>query len=277
MKADLHLHSTASDGSWTPHELVFQCLRHGLTHISLTDHDTTAGQEEAAAAGREYGIKVIPGIELSAYDFERGSKVHLLGFNFQPPAGNLKALCSPLLTRRHERTVSHIRILQQAGYPISLGEVEAAAAPSSILYKQHIMKVFMEKGLSTAIYSPLYGKLFKGDGICGADIEYTDMFDALAAVIGDGGSAVLAHPGQQNNLDLAERLAAAGLEGIELNHVDNSAGERMQIEKTAAYLGLFLTGGSDSHGDLGPAIAPGDYMAPESLEPVLNRWCGERR
>jgi phosphoribosyl 1,2-cyclic phosphate 1,2-diphosphodiesterase len=203
MKADLHLHSTASDGSLTPRELVLQCLSLGLTHISLTDHDTAAGQEEAAAAGREYGIEVIPGIEISAYDFERGRKIHLLGYNFQPSAGNLKALCGPILARRHERTVSHIRILQQTGFPVSLREVEAAAAPSSILYKQHIMKVFVKKGLSAGIYSPLYRKLFKGEGICSADIEYADVFDALAAVIGDGGSAVLAHPGQQSPVSKA--------------------------------------------------------------------------
>jgi len=277
--ADLHVHTTFSDGAHTPSAAILEAKRRGLDCIALCDHDTTATTALAVDYGLRAGVATIPGIEISAYDFDSKRKIHLLGYGYRSPANAIEALCTPLRESRDAMTREQIRILREAGYPVSedavrrvalgrMNEVERERWPG-VLYKQHIMMVLIREGLTTALYGDLYRELFKGRGICAREITYVDVFDALAAIKADGGRAVLAHPGQQDSFDLVERLVAAGLDGIELYHEDHAPAHHRRVLELAHDHGLILTGGSDAHGDHGSIHAIGDIRAPHGAAEAL--------
>lgn len=280
MRGDLHVHTTFSDGSDSLLATLNKGIAVGLSHIAITDHDTTAALRLATALGRERGIVVIPGVEISAYHFPTDRKIHVLGYGVPSPAPAVEAICEPIRRRRGEMTLRQISILQEAGYPVSRDKVEATLLrllppierrlrPRD-LFKQHIMDVLITEGVADGFYGALYQQLFKGEGLCAEDITYADVFAAVEAIAKDGGVAVLAHPGQQRSLDLVPELVEAGLSGIELNHPDNSEADKRRIEGTARRHGLFLTGGSDAHGRLGSTHQIGDIQAPpRALERLI--------
>ena len=199
MVGDLHLHSHYSDGSSSIVELIDEARRRGLSYAGVVDHDTTAGASEALTEGPRLGVKALAGVEISAYDFSRGRKVHILGYGYRLPAPSIEALCRPTLDARHEMTVRQIELLAKAGYPVSFDEVAALAQRFGLpgpecrrptppaLYKQHIMALLVSKGVCDAIYAPLYRKLFKGAGVAAGEIDYVDARDAVRAVREDGG------------------------------------------------------------------------------------------
>ncbi len=263
MIGDLHVHTNRSDGSYAPREAVLLAKERGLSYIGIVDHDTTAGLEEAIALGLKLGVIVLPGVEISAYDFKRGRKAHVLGYGYSSPAVNIEALCAPILEARDAMTRKQVATLVAAGYPISIEEVVHASGGAATLYKQHIMAVLQSKGLADGMYGRTYDGLFKSGGICSGDIRYADAFDALRAIRADGGVAVLAHPGQLDSWELLDELLEAGLGGIELYHESHSlADHRRVIALAKARPGLALTGGSDDHGSLGSMHAMGDIRAP---------------
>jgi phosphoribosyl 1,2-cyclic phosphate 1,2-diphosphodiesterase len=267
MKADLHIHSLYSDGSASIKSLLLLAKNYGLDCVSITDHDTVAGTEEALALGHELGITVIPGIEISAYDFEAGRKVHILGYGYGKNPEAIKALCDPILFRRDKNSRKKIARLSEAGYCISVEEVEAIAGKGRVIYKQHIMRALIERGYADDIYSPLYYSLFKGTGLCAGDIEYSDVFDALHAVIADGGFAVLAHPGELDSWNLVDKLVEKGLSGIELYHGSHcSRDHRRVLNFKRKYPHLVLTGGTDDHGAYGSMHRLGEICAPHSFQ-----------
>jgi phosphoribosyl 1,2-cyclic phosphate 1,2-diphosphodiesterase len=264
MKADLHVHSRCSDGSYTVEEVVHQGASVGLDLISVTDHDTVEGCDRLMAAGKEYGIRTIPGIEISAYHYERQRKIHILGYSFRPEAVQLRQLCEPMLIARHQNSLRQIKAIADAGYEITEDEVRLEAGETQYLYKQHIMGVLIRKGYTDNMYSPLYKHLFKGNGPAIGDIAYVSCTDAVQAILADGGVPVLAHPGQQDSLDLVPLLASFGLQGIEINHPDHSPAVRNEIAMLAQEYGLMLTGGSDFHGAYGGSAAIGSETAPDA-------------
>jgi predicted metal-dependent phosphoesterase TrpH len=269
MKADLHTHSRCSDGSLTVEELVDHAHECGITHLSITDHDTTEGLARAEKRCEEYGISFIRGIEISAIDIGTKRKVHILGFGFSSESENIKAICEPLLKRRHQNTLRQLRILQDAGYPVSDTELEQEAGDSRIFYKQHIMSVLVKKGITGQIYSNLYKELFKGNGIAAGDIHYVSVIDAVRAIHLDGGIPVLAHPGQQSSFHVIRPLLKHGLRGIEVNHPDHSARHKTKIRELAREFNLLLTGGSDFHGSYGSPCELGEITAPNSFSSIF--------
>ncbi len=270
MKADLHVHSHYSDGSSTVTELMEMASKRGITHLSLVDHDTVAGIEAAQVEGKKHGITVIPGIEISAYDFTRNRKVHILGYLFDKEATNIRELCDPLLKRRHKNSLWQIEQLQKNDYDIRLEDVAEKAMMSGIIYKQHIMHCLLNHHFTTPLYQELYQTLFKGDGICARDIDYVDAVAAVKAIKADNGFAVLAHPGQLDSYDLIPKLVENGLDGLERDHFDHSIEDNRKVDRIADEYGLFRTGGSDFHGDYGTPILIGELVSPtELLEAVL--------
>lgn len=269
MKADLHVHSRYSDGACSLEEVFQVAARKGLTHLSVVDHDTTKGGEAAEALGEKHGIKTIRGIEISAYDFMRNRKVHILGYSFNKDAKHIRALCDPLLARRHENSLWQIEQLQRHHYAIELEEVEKIAAVSGVIYKQHIMECLLGEPYHTPSYTKLYKKLFKGDGICAKDIEYVDAIEAVKAIKADNGFAVLAHPGQLDSFELIPNLLKNGLDGIERNHFDHTADDCIKVERYALEYGLFKTGGSDFHGSFGRPIEVGDITSPTVFQDAV--------
>jgi len=271
MKADLHVHSNFSDGSDSVEDVMLQAHHNGVSQISFVDHDTVAGQEEAFALGEKYGIEVIPGIEISAYDFKRDRKVHILGYHYHANAVNIKNLCQPLLERRHAHSMWQLEQIKEAGYELNADEIIAAAKPSRAVYKQHIMTYLTGASYTSLEYKRLYKKLFKGNGVAAGDIAYVDAFDTVKAIVADGGLAVCAHPGQLDSYDLIPELFGAGLGGIERNHLDHTTEDHQRIERLAEQYNLVMTGGTDYHGLFGAPIAVGGVVSNTPLKSQISK------
>jgi phosphoribosyl 1,2-cyclic phosphate 1,2-diphosphodiesterase len=263
MKADLHVHSTYSDGASSVLEVMSLAKQNGVTHISFVDHDTVSGLKEIRRQGAIHGVEVIPGIEISAYDFKRNRKVHVLGYNYHPDAVNIKALCEPILERRNKHSLWQIEQIKAAGYMLDTEEIIESAKPSRTVYKQHIMQYLTKEPYESEEYQKLYQELFKGNGAATGDIMYADVFDAVKAITCDGGSAVVAHPGQLDSYDLIPELVDIGLGGIERNHMDHDSQDIKRVEELAKQYHLFMTGGTDYHGSFGKVISIGNITSPD--------------
>jgi len=267
MVTDLHMHSQISDGTDTIKHLIKKALKRGLQGISITDHDTVEGQRLAQAEAAAMGIEYIPGIEISAFDPVSGTKVHILGYDFDLEAENIKKLCAPTLEKRHQNTIRQIEIIGEAGYPVREQEVWEEVGHelehNRCLYKQHIMAVLRKKGFTDSIYSPLYKRLFKKGGIAAQDIAYVSYQEAIKAILEDGGVPVLAHPGQEKLYPLVADMVTAGLRGIEIHHPDHNPEDINLIEKLGEQYNLLLTGGSDYHGSYGAEDLLGLVRAPD--------------
>lgn len=263
-KADLHVHSHFSDGADPISVVMEKAAAAGITHISFVDHDTVKGQGEALKWAKAYQIELIPGIEISAFDFKRNRKVHVLGYHYAADKGHIVALCNEVLQRRQIHSVWQIGQIEQQGIPLSLTEIAEIAAPSETIYKQHIMAAITAEPYESAAYKQLYRSLFKGEGVARGDIVYADVYDAIRAIKGDGGLAVIAHPGQLDSYDLIEELIESqiGLDGVERNHPDHHEADHQRIDTLAAKYGLIMTGGSDYHGAFGSSVAIGEYESP---------------
>ncbi len=248
IKADLHVHSNVSDCSMDRHEILELAVREEITHLSFTEHDTTLKSEECEELERQYGICLIKGIEISAFDFQTGKKAHILGYDYQTTQ-HIENLCKPILLRRHENCIKQIEILNTLGYQIRVEDV-LPFAPYGTIYKQHILDYLVQSGQSETLFGKVYQEIFKNQGPCDFDITYVAAEDAVSAIIKDGGVAVLAHPMQQENLNLVLSLVKKGLQGLEYDHVSvaNNPMAKTQIMDCARINDLHLTGGSDFHG-----------------------------
>lgn len=255
--ADFHVHTTMSDGSDTFEEVLAQARERGVARLAFTNHDTTRGLAEAASLGARFGVEVVGGIEVSAYDFERGRKVHVLGLGLKEGASALAALCDPVLERRNENTHWQLDRLLEAGYAVDVERALALGRASTCLYKQHLMAALTDEPFTSAGYRTLYRSLFKNGGICDRDIEYVDARDAVRAIAEDGGVAVLAHPGQLDSYDLLPDLVDCGLGGIERFHPDHTAADHARCADLAERYNLLCTGGSDYHGRFGAVKSVG--------------------
>ncbi|KPU42585.1 inositol-1-monophosphatase [Oxobacter pfennigii] len=264
MKADLHVHTDISDGSESFKEIIIKAKDNGITHVGITNHDTVRCLKEAIEYGKMTGVKVIPGIEISACDSVKNKKVHILGYNFNLEGENIKKLCDAVLIRRQANSIRQINNLIRYGYDIDLERIFKNAKVSGIVYKQHIMTGLTDRNYSHPSFRELYEKLFKNRGICDMDIEYADVYEAVRAVKSDGGIAVLAHPGQLDSYYLIESLVDAGLDGIELYHEDHDEEDVERVLYYGRKHGLILTGGSDYHGCYGTEIKVGDINSPEN-------------
>ncbi|WP_286029476.1 PHP domain-containing protein [Anaerotignum lactatifermentans] len=258
-KADLHMHSRVSDGSYTIRELAELAAKNGLDVIAVTDHDTLS---HASQIPEGLPVKVIPGIEISAYDYTVDKRVHVLGYGIQDME-LVEDFVHPLLEARHENSMKQIGILEENGYHVDLDKIHRA--DGKYIYKQHIMEYLVQTGQAPDMFGEFYQKIFKNNGICHFDIKYLDPYEAVRVITAAGGKAVLAHSGQQQNFDLIPKLVEAGLKGLELNHPANDEQAHEKIRRYADVYGLFLTGGSDFHGTYEKAAPDlGIYLAEES-------------
>lgn len=259
LKADLHIHSTVSDGSCTIGEITERAVKAGLDAIAVTDHDTCSHFDKLPQPDR---IKVIAGLEISAADPSTGIKAHVLGFGIKDPA-RVEKLTMPLLAARHENCLKQIKILKQAGYSIDADSLNKA--DGKYIYKQHIVEHLVKTKQIARMFGDFYGMVFKNGGMCDFDIRYVSVFDAVRTIKEAGGKAVLAHPGQQKNFYLIPELVKCGLGGIEYNHPENGEEEKSTIKQLALRYSLFLTGGSDFHGAYeAERVELGAYISEES-------------
>lgn len=266
MRADLHIHSTVSDGSLTMEEIARRAVEKGLDLIAVTDHDTTA---HFGKLPEQKGLLVIGGIEISAFDRQRNTKAHILGYGIKRPE-QLEKTVHPVLQARHENCMRQVEILQEHGYSIDLEDMYRA--DGTYLYKQHIMEYLVRTGQAEEMFGEFYQKTFKNGGICDFDIEYLEPETAVLAIREAGGLPVLAHSGQQQNFELIPGLVECGLAGLEYNHPANGSRDKEIIRIYAKKFGLFLTGGSDFHGAYEKKSADiGDFLSEESgISAILN-------
>jgi len=265
---DLHTHSDRSDGTFEPAEVVRRAAAIGLDVVALTDHDTTEGLEEAAAAGVELGVEVVPGVELSA-EHQRTS-VHVL--SYWPELGNaeLQAELRRLRDDRFRRGELMVEKLQALGLPVSFERVRAIAGGGNIV-RPHVAQAMVEAGVVDTEREAF--DLYIADGKPAHVPKHAlDPVDATRLIVDAGGICVLAHPGMwgdQSSVpeDLIERMAAAGMQGLEVDHTDHDPEARARYRRLAERLGLIPTGGSDCHGDrydpirLGTSVCDPDAFA----------------
>ncbi|MFD2171256.1 PHP domain-containing protein [Tumebacillus lipolyticus] len=242
-KADLHAHTTASDGTFSPRELVALAKRNGLRAVAITDHDTTNGLLEAIAAGKEFGVEVVPGIELST-TFE-GKEVHVLGYYYDPTDEELIALTDRMREDRLNRLDKMIARLQEGGIAITKEEVLAEA--QGAVGRPHIARVLIRKGYVQDL--PEAFDRYLGAGKLGyvPRLKVTPE-DAVRLIVQAGGSPVVAHPGLVGKDYLFDTLVPLGLVGLEAHHPDHPLEKRDHYEQLASQHGLLVTGGSDFHG-----------------------------
>jgi predicted metal-dependent phosphoesterase TrpH len=262
--ADLHTHSNASDGQLAPADLLQQAARRGLSILALTDHDTTLGLPEAAAAARTLGIRFIPGIELST-DVERG-EIHILGYGVDPHNGTLQGTLARLRESRETRIERMLDRLKQQGIALPRDQIHASAAGASV-GRPHIARAMIAAGYVSSVSEAFARYLDKGKPAYIAAERLTPV-EAVRLIHETGGLPVHAHP--LSSPDFPGSLPAlidAGLVGLESFYGEYSASQRKQIARVAAQHGLLPTGGSDFHGmgfkegrDLGGVTLPEEVI-----------------
>jgi len=241
------MHSNWSDGSQTVSQLIYQAKTLGHRIMSITDLDTNEGQDEAVLEAKRQQIAVIPGIEISACDPITRRKVSVIGYNCSN-AKKINDILLPYIDERNNIVMIVIKRIQKAGYAIDPEAVQAYAGKGKNLHRQHIMHALVDRGYCPSIYGELYDSFFGKEGIAKVDSNHIPAAEAVALIKSCNGSAVLAHPYRYESLGMLPKLKSEGLDGLEVFHPSHSLLQRQSLLETAARYGLFITGGSDTHG-----------------------------
>ena len=264
---DLHTHSTASDGSLSPAELVRRAKQKGLSAIAITDHDTMDGVAEAMGEGKRIGVEVIAGVEISV-DFE--PEMHMLGYFFGSGFGRLEKTLVRLRKDRDERNPKIINRLNRLGFDINMDEVEREAR-GEVAGRAHIAKILYEKGYVSSM-EEAFDKYLSGGKPAYVKRDKLTPEQGIREIENSGGIPVLAHPiylgfdlscaggagfsaglkrcgeGLRQMDEVLHRLGGAGLKGLEAYYSDNSPEETENLLLLARRHNMLVTGGSDFHG-----------------------------
>ncbi|MBO4913853.1 MAG: PHP domain-containing protein [Oscillospiraceae bacterium] len=248
---DLHTHSSASDGQYSPSELVTLAAENGIGVMALTDHDTTEGIAEASEAGGRCSVRVIPGVELSAREY---NTYHILGYAYNTEAPELAALCARMKKRRDNRNRMILEYLNENGMPLEQGEIEAIAG-GDIIGRPHIARAMVAHGY-VKNNREAFDKWLDTDEIHERmDVGKPTARECVETIKASGGKASLAHPYQigvdNDTLDaIVRELAGYGLDAIECLYPKFTPEQQAYYYHLAEKYGLHITGGSDFHGEL---------------------------
>lgn len=248
--ADLHIHSTMSDGLLSPEEIIDWGLKKGLRALAITDHDSISGIRPALKYSAGKDIEVIPGIEFST-EFEN-SEVHMLGYFMNLNDTNLNRLLKKLRDCRADRALTMVNKLKSIGYDITIDDVKAECRKAKSIGRPHVARALVRKGYCEDIHDAFNKLLVRGKP---AFVERFKLspFQALEVIKDSGGVASIAHPGLIANINvenLIKRLKGWGLSGIEVYHSKHTIEDNILYERIAKDLNLIPTGGSDCHGEL---------------------------
>jgi predicted metal-dependent phosphoesterase TrpH len=269
---DLHAHSTASDGTLTPAELVHAAAEAGLDVLAITDHDTTAGWAPAVAA-LPPRLTLVRGAELSCrwHGAQPAIPLHLLAYLFDPDSPELVAELSRVRAARELRGERIVELLRADGIDVSWVEIHTAAAGGTV-GRPHIAQALIRAGLVTTTaeaFAPEWlGERYR------LPKDDIDVFRAIRLVRQAGGVPVFAHPrasrrGRIVPDELIGELAAAGLAGLEADHEDHTPAERAHVRALADELGLLVTGSSDFHGTHKTVRLGANTTTPEAYERIV--------
>lgn len=275
MRIDLHTHSTASDGTDTPAELVRNAASAGLDVMALTDHDTTRGYAEAIAALPE-GLTLVTGAELSCRI--DGISMHMLAYLFDPEEPALLAERELVRDDRVPRAQGMVAKLNQLGVPVTWEQVLRIAGEGSV-GRPHVASALVELGVVPTVGDAFTEDWLADGGRAFVEKHETDPFEAIRLIKAAGGVAVFAHPaaskrGRTVPESAIADLAAAGLDGIEVDHMDHDPDTRARLRGLAKELGLLTTGSSDYHGSRKTCVL-GEYTTdPEVYGEITRRATG---
>lgn len=252
LRADLHLHTTASDGALSPREMVAAAARAGMTHIAITDHDTPAGLQEALIAGADMGLVVVSGIELSCGG---GEEVHVLGYGLDPDSPALAHFLDTQMQSREIRMLAMLQRLAAIGLPVD--EAQVRSEDTGFMGRMNLADAMCRLGYVASTTEAFDRYLGPGKAAF-VPRERISVAEGIAALRSFGAAAVLAHPGrlQMDKGTLTALLPEwidAGLAGIEAYHSSHDSADRRYFDRMARTRGLLVTGGSDSHGRPGGA------------------------
>ncbi len=268
---DLHSHTTASDGQYSPEELLQLAADAGVTTLAVTDHDTVAGLAACAAAAKGHAIRLVPGIEVSA--FVGPKEVHILGHFVDAKEARLGRFADALRGEREKRMELMVGKMKALGFPVTLEHVRTVAGDAH-LGRPHLARVLVEGHWCTSVKEAF--DRFLGDGKPAAVPRFVvTVEDAIVLIRGAGGTATLAHPGVSRVLQFElEQMKKAGLSGIEAEHSDHAPSQRQKFLGWAAQLDLIPTSGSDFHGE---KVAPDRHLGTASMSPELFAALENRR
>lgn len=256
VEADLHCHTTASDGLWSPRELVRQAASLGLKGVGITDHDTVSGWEEAEKAGQEYGLEILKGIELNTE--ADGIEVHILGYEPELKTGGLLEKLNYLRGARYRRMLKIIERLNTLNIRITPEDVEKYVSGESI-GRPHVAQALIEAGYVRSLKDAFACYIGFGAPAYVPRYKITPQ-EAIATIRQAGGVAVLAHPGIRRLEDSLQEWISYGLQGLEISHSEHSAEDEARYRELAEKYGLVATGGSDFHGEkLKPGVKLGEW------------------
>jgi predicted metal-dependent phosphoesterase TrpH len=246
---DLHTHSTCSDGTESPAANVRLARERGLAGLGVTDHDTTEGIDEAVRAAAGTDLEIVPGVEFSAE--HEGASLHVLAYWVDLRHEGLRTELRRLVDTRLRRGELIVEKLRDLGYAISFERVREIAG-EELIARPHIAQAMVEAGI-VATEKEAFDRFISDDGLAYVPKHALDPLDALALIRDAGGVCVLAHPGMWKGSgavpdELIERMAAAGMAGLEVDHPDHDEAQRARYRDLARALDLVPTGASDCHG-----------------------------
>ncbi|MCC6804617.1 MAG: PHP domain-containing protein [Anaerolineae bacterium] len=268
MRADLHLHTNASDGQYRPAELVELARKFDV--IAITDHDTTDGVEEAQQAAAHYGAPiVIPGIELSAEDAD--GDVHMLGYYVDIHDGRFQEALARFRANRYQRGQRMVENLAAMNMPVDWNRV-VEIADGGAIGRPHVARALLEAGYVESV-KDAFDRFIGNDRPAYVARTRLTPEEAIALIHSAGGAAVLAHPGLLGDYRaMLQRLIPVGLDGVEVNHPSNDEAVRLDLRGIATANKLIMTGGSDFHG---PKVKPdttlGMVSPPDGAVEALKR------
>lgn len=263
-RVDLHLHSTASDGMLTPEQVVELAAARGIGIIALTDHDTTRGVKAAQARGERLGVRVLSGLEISTVLEEE--EVHILGYRLDIDNRRLQKQLALLSSAREERIKKIINKLNQLGYPLHWDEVSPETKTGN-LGRPHVARAMVKRGYAASGEDAFHRFLSHGAPAFVPRYKIHPV-NAVDLVHAAGGLAFLAHPGLLKQMEMMDKIiAAAGLDGLEAYHSQHPPALQQELLALANAQGLFVSGGSDCHGEpgnclLGTVAVPWAQIAP---------------
>ena len=259
MAADLHLHTTASDGSWTPTELIYKAIELDLSAIAITDHDTIDGI--AAVESEAFPeLVIIPGIEFSTE--YQDHEVHILGYGIDISSAQLLAVLQQLKSEREERALAMVEKLNKLGYAVDYEHVRRLAG-SGVIGRVHIAQALIELGYTASIKES-FSRFLAFNAPAYVPRKKLTSRQAVELIKAVGGVPVLAHPGLIGDDHIVVELVNLGIDGLEVIHSNHTASQIRQYARMVDEFHLLPTGGSDCHGPKGKdEILIGRYLIPD--------------
>jgi 3',5'-nucleoside bisphosphate phosphatase len=245
MRLDLHIHTTASDGAWSPQKVVAGAARGGLDVIAIADHDTTAGVAAALAAGAELNVQVVPALEVSST--WQGRDIHVLGYFVDPAAAPLGDHARRAGELREARMKEMIARLGAQGIEVTFEEVETAAGPERVtIGRPHLARALVERGHASSVLDA-FNSLIGDQHAAFVPTDLLDPEEAVRLVLAAGGLPVWAHPPGDALDPLLPALMKAGLRGLEIYRPSHGRNDVLRLEAICRTTGLLKSGGSDWH------------------------------